>query len=265
MGLNILIIGLDSSLAVEEDNAAGNAKARHIEYAKSLENLYIVVKTPRNIERKVRKLKDNLFVYPTSSLNRYFFFYNAYNIASKICQEKRIDLIVTQDPFIAGLIGWLLKKKYNIPLNIQIAADMIDNKYFIKEHIFNLFFNQLAKRLIRKADSIRVTTLREKEKLISLGIRKDKIHIVPFFIDLSVFAPRDNHNLRELNLNGKFDKIVLSVSRLAKQKNVEFLESYAQIVNKLTLEFSQSFCDDGKINWVRLVEYNSGFKKAKGD
>ncbi len=59
--------------------------------------------------------------------------------------------------------------------------------------------------------------------------------------------------------------IIEPIGHKAKQKNEEFLESYAQIVNKLTLEFSQSFCDDGKINWARLVEYNSGFKKAKGD
>lgn len=59
--------------------------------------------------------------------------------------------------------------------------------------------------------------------------------------------------------------IVEPIGHRAKQKNEEFLESYAQIVNKLTLEFSQKFCDDGKINWAKLVEYNSGFKKVKGD
>ncbi|MBU4299381.1 cytosolic protein [Patescibacteria group bacterium] len=55
--------------------------------------------------------------------------------------------------------------------------------------------------------------------------------------------------------------IVEPIGYKAKQKNEEFTENYAQIVNKLTLEFSQRFCDDGKINWAKLVEYNSGFKK----
>ena len=55
--------------------------------------------------------------------------------------------------------------------------------------------------------------------------------------------------------------IIEPIGHRAKQKNGEFLESYAQIVNKLTLEFSQNFCENGKINWGRLVEYNSGFKK----
>jgi len=57
--------------------------------------------------------------------------------------------------------------------------------------------------------------------------------------------------------------IVEPIGYKAKEKNEEFYENYAQIINKLTLEFSQKFCDDGKINWNKLVEYNSGFEKIK--
>lgn len=55
--------------------------------------------------------------------------------------------------------------------------------------------------------------------------------------------------------------IVEPIGYKVKQKNEEFTDNYAQIVNKLTLEFSQKFCDDGKINWTKLVEYNSGFER----
>ena len=55
--------------------------------------------------------------------------------------------------------------------------------------------------------------------------------------------------------------IVEPIGYKAKQKNEEFYENYAQIINKLTLEFSEKFCNNGKINWEKLVEYNSGFKK----
>lgn len=56
--------------------------------------------------------------------------------------------------------------------------------------------------------------------------------------------------------------IVEPIGYKAKEKNEKFAENYAQIINKLTLEFSQKFCDDGKINWGKLVEYNSGFEKV---
>ncbi len=59
--------------------------------------------------------------------------------------------------------------------------------------------------------------------------------------------------------------IIEPIGYKAKQKNEEFTENYAQIVNKLTSEFSQKFCDDGKINWAKLVEYNSGFDKINSE
>ncbi|MBI4430642.1 MAG: cytosolic protein [Candidatus Omnitrophica bacterium] len=55
--------------------------------------------------------------------------------------------------------------------------------------------------------------------------------------------------------------IIEPIGYQAKQHNEAFLERYAQAINQLTLEFSQQFCEDGKINWEKLVEYNSGFKK----
>ncbi|TSC92461.1 MAG: hypothetical protein CEN91_435 [Candidatus Berkelbacteria bacterium Licking1014_85] len=58
-----------------------------------------------------------------------------------------------------------------------------------------------------------------------------------------------------------YTEIIEPIGYQAKQKNEEFLENYAQIINTLTLEFSQKFCDNGKINWIKLVEYNSGIKK----
>lgn len=59
--------------------------------------------------------------------------------------------------------------------------------------------------------------------------------------------------------------IIEPIGHKAKQRNEEFLENYAQVINKLTLEFSQQFFDDGKINWGKLIEYNSGFGKLPKD
>ena len=50
--------------------------------------------------------------------------------------------------------------------------------------------------------------------------------------------------------------LIEPIGSKAKQKNEEFMENYAQIINKLTFEFSQKFCNNGKIDWIKLVEYN---------
>lgn len=55
--------------------------------------------------------------------------------------------------------------------------------------------------------------------------------------------------------------IIEPIGHKARERNEEFLKNYSQVINKLTLEFSQNFCDDGIINWGKLVQYNSGFKK----
>lgn len=48
----------------------------------------------------------------------------------------------------------------------------------------------------------------------------------------------------------------------AKEQNQAFLVSYAQIVNKFTIEFSKQYCkENGAINWGLIVELNSGRKK----
>lgn len=43
----------------------------------------------------------------------------------------------------------------------------------------------------------------------------------------------------------------------AKEKNEAFLIAYAKVINKFTLNFMQEFCDDGLINWQKILEFNS--------
>jgi hypothetical protein len=47
----------------------------------------------------------------------------------------------------------------------------------------------------------------------------------------------------------------------AKEKNEEFMQSYAERINLFTLEFSQEFCNSrGAIDWEKLVKFNSMMK-----
>lgn len=52
--------------------------------------------------------------------------------------------------------------------------------------------------------------------------------------------------------------IIEPIGYNAKQKNEDFYNAYYQVVNNLTLEFSNKFCDNGIINWEKLVKFNSG-------
>jgi hypothetical protein len=70
---------------------------------------------------------------------------------------------------------------------------------------------------------------------------------------------------------GLYTKIIEPLGHQAKQRNEEFNERYAQIINSFTIEFAKDFCDEGKIDWEKLVMFNSSIippsrhkKKNKG-
>lgn len=53
-------------------------------------------------------------------------------------------------------------------------------------------------------------------------------------------------------------EIIQPLGHTAKEKNDDFLQSYSQIINKFTKEFSLEFCnDDGTIDWKKIIEFNS--------
>lgn len=52
--------------------------------------------------------------------------------------------------------------------------------------------------------------------------------------------------------------IVEPIGYKAKQKNEDFIQAYSQVINNLTQEFSEKYCDNGLINWEKLIKFNSG-------
>jgi len=54
-----------------------------------------------------------------------------------------------------------------------------------------------------------------------------------------------------------YTQIIEPLGHKARERNEEFMESYAQIITKFTCSFAATFCNDGKIDWERLVRFNS--------
>jgi len=58
--------------------------------------------------------------------------------------------------------------------------------------------------------------------------------------------------------NNLYTEIIEPLGHKAKEKNDDFLKSYAQMINKFTKEFSNEYCDNnGIIDWKKIVEFNS--------
>jgi len=57
-----------------------------------------------------------------------------------------------------------------------------------------------------------------------------------------------------------FVEIVEPLGYRAKERNDEFFAEYSRILNLFTQEFMSDFCVNGKIDWDKLVQFNSGKK-----
>jgi hypothetical protein len=60
-----------------------------------------------------------------------------------------------------------------------------------------------------------------------------------------------------------YTRIVEPIGYKAKERNDEFIEAYSVVLNKFTEEFSRRFCEEGRIDWVKLLEFNSGRSLTK--
>jgi glycosyltransferase involved in cell wall biosynthesis len=204
-------------------------------YGTICEELHVVVYTKKS-ERRGRRseISGNVFAYATQTQLKPLYFFDSYRIAKNILARRGQWLVTSQDPFETGLLGWALKKRYSLPLQIQVHTDLM-NPYFQRESIKNKLRVSLAKFLIPKADCIRVVSERIARSLHStLNIPRSAITVLPVYID----AEKIRRTRIQTNLHKKYsqyEKIILMASRLTKEKNIPLaLHRMREIVKQYT-------------------------------
>ena len=228
--INVLGIGLDY-LMLQDNKVRGDVRKRQFDYANKLRSLSLIVYSPKRLALKPQQWSINLCVYPTNSKNKATFIFDACKIALKICQERKIDIITTEDPFMTGCVGYFLKKLLRMPLNIQIHNDFCDNKYWMGIRKINRLFNVIGKFIIKHSDTIRVGTNYEKEKISKkLRILEEKIYVIPVNSEINKFKNVNEGKVRKKYINGKFEKMLLFTGRLVAQKDIGTLLNAFNIV-----------------------------------
>ncbi|KKS14595.1 MAG: Glycosyltransferase [Parcubacteria group bacterium GW2011_GWB1_41_6] len=223
--MKVLVINLDK--AIFEEGSASLERLK--EYSRFLEKLFVIVWTK---EKKTPIVFENkLFVYPTNSRTKFFYGFNSFFIAKKILKENKIDLLFTQDPFETGFCGWLIAKIFKLPLQFQIHTDFL-SPYFWKESLMNKIRVLSAKFLIKRAYCLRVVSERIKKSLVANGYSPNSIAVLPIFVDVK----KIQGTASAVNLHQKypqFDFIILTASRLTREKNVGLaIKAMAEVFKK---------------------------------
>lgn len=217
-GLRVLMISTDRNIFKE-----GSAVRERIsEYGKSFRQLHIIIFTKRFQKFRPEKISDNVWVYPTKSWCKIFYAFDAAKVAKREFAKflpKIISIISTQDPFETGIAGWLLARKFKLPLQIQIHTDFL-SPYFWRGSFLNKIRVTIGRFVLKRADGIRVVSERIKNSLKakSYKLKADPI-VLPIFVDIEKIK-NTPANFSVHKKYPQFSFIIMTASRLEKEKNL---------------------------------------------
>lgn len=167
---------------------------------------------------KMIKYGDSCFPIPISGLSDF----------KKNFGDFDIDIIHCHHPFFLGRVGQKLGNKHNIPVVYTYHTRF--KEYFIHlpagvRQVCEAAIDKVLKDFCNQSDLIFTPTDGMTEHLIDKGIQS-KIEVIPTGIDINNYEEYGKEEIEDyrtqLGLKPE-EKILLFVSRLSTEKNIEFL------------------------------------------
>ncbi len=222
--LRILGLGLGAALTTEEGIANDTAQ-RQIAYGAHFAEFVIVVKTPTRPDvYRPRYLDGTVRVLPTLSRGNLLALLSMIRIGTQLLQRQRFDVITVQEPFLSGTAGLWLRRRFAVPLQVQLHGDYLDNKYWIAERPAKRIFNVIGKEVVRRADTVRVVSHALEEYVLQrLGFPSERVVWCPVRVDLAIFESADGTRVRVDYAARGVNQLILFVGRFAKQKALGIL------------------------------------------
>ena len=206
--LRILMISLDPAFLGQ---GSGDVLQRHIDYAARVKSLDIILIGGNQAVSK--KITDQLTIHSTGGQGLFKAF-KAYAIGQRLAAQG-IDLIDTQDPHMAGLIGWLLKRKFGLPLEVHCHGDFIANPYWRAESWKNRWYELLQNFIFKRADGIRVVSSLIAAKIEQAQLTKAPVVTINTPVNIEAFPQR-------LTQPDPAYFTIVSTMRLVAAKNIPF-------------------------------------------
>lgn len=226
--MHVLSLSIDGTIATR----GSESHKRQHQYAAHFSRFTVITKTDEEIEGFV---DSELEVVPVHYSTRLCFVYNAYRAASKICRTQDIDVITVQSPLATEPIGWMLSRRFDIPLHVSVVIDF-PNEAWRTESWEHLLYDPIIRFVLKRADAIRVDTEIGKWKIRRLVGMDIPITVVPVHMDINQIE-----NLKSRGTSDRLQKelttddrpVVLFAGRFVYQKNLKQWMSVAeQVINQ---------------------------------
>lgn len=232
--LRVISIGLDPTIALVDPSAGsrGDSRRRQEEYADLAAVYTAIVKTPHSSRYRPHRWGNGHAVLPTLSPAAWRFPWDAYRLAARSYQEQGADLVVTQDPFSTGLAGYWLKRRFDVPLCIQVHNDMIGCEWWLRESRANRLMEPLGAWLVRRADTVQVVSQTIQGRLAAQGMDPARAWniMTGAGIDARQFQTAEGAEVRARLLGEPYRHLALFMGRLVKQKDLPTLLHAASLV-----------------------------------
>ena len=210
--LKVLMISSDRNVLQPGSAVAARMK----EYGALISELHIVLLSDTSHGLKDTQLATNVWVYPTNSATSFLRPFNAGALGKKIVFEKKFvrgESLITAQDMECGWAGLRIKKKWRIPLEVQVHTDIFSPYFSRFQNRVRRFF---ARRVLAGADAVRVVSEELRGKIAPLTgarisvlpicVEKERIENAPLSFDLHARYP--------------WNFIILTVSRLTPEKNL---------------------------------------------
>lgn len=224
------MISLDTTIFTGE---IGDMRTRHEAYAERSGGQVSVVVCTR--KKNLPPLDTpRLRARATGSGTIYTYVPDAARIGATIYAEQPFDVITSQDPFLTGWAGLQLRRRTGKPLIVQDHTSIFSSPYFVQERALNRILRWIGVQVIRRADAVRVVNRRERLACIRLGVKPEKVCVVPVATNVQGFgAPLPAETLQQwreaLGITPE-TPVVLWVGRPVAFKNLGMLLSAFQRV-----------------------------------
>lgn len=231
--MRVLSFSLDPTIAPgSAGDHRGDTPARQRAYAARLERYAVITRAARGAPAVQRGMPAPGFTVTAIGGLRGLVLPRMLAEGLRLTGRERFDLVTAQDAWLTGLVAYLLARRRGLPLNLQLHSDILENPHWRAENPLHYLYHPLAKWLLRRADSVRVGTGRDRRKVIALGLPPERVYLLPVAVDLRPFAQADGSSLRAALLGSRYDRLVLTVGRLVPAKDLATLLRAAPLVRR---------------------------------
>ena len=183
--MKVLAIGYGKNLFI----AGHPERERQLACAAVVDQYHMIV-FARASEGLRPQQTSNFFIYPTGGRTKVGMLVRAFFIGRKIMRDTRDTagfVVTAQDPFEAGMVGYLLARLYGTPLNLQEHGDFFSTNHWRNESLLNYLRAVGGKFLLKRADTVRVVSKRMIATMASIGVPQNKLRLLSVSVPLLKF------------------------------------------------------------------------------